>query len=781
MTDANQKLQKALQKINQLQEENEKLKALLEQHQISYKAQEESTSYQTQTSKADVIKQRIHLFKKLFRGRTDVYPFRWESQNGKAGYSPACHYEWHPEICQKPKIKCSQCTNQNFIPLTDQVIYNHLSGKQTIGIYPLLPDNTCFFLAIDFDKANWQDDVQAFLSICESYNIPAYLERSRSGQGGHVWIFFKEAITASLARKLGSSIITKTLETRYQVGMDSYDRMFPNQDTIPSGGFGNLIALPLQNEPRKQGNSVFLDENFKPYEDQWAFLASIKTINGSDIYNLLDHLNVKNQTETTRITDPSKIKISIKNGIWIEQSSLSPKTMNEIIQLGTLKNPQYYKAKAQRLSTHKIPSIIDCTEEVSNYIVIPRGTKEEMEDICKDKSIQIELKNHTVNSPSIHTNFKGKLTPQQELATNELLKYDTGVLSATTGFGKTVVGASLIAERQTSTLIIVHRKQLLEQWKERLFTFLDLEKDDVGQIGGGKHKPSRKVDIATIQSLTKNGEVKDIIKEYGQVIVDECHHISAWTFERVLKEVEAKYVHGLTATPTRKDGLHPIMTMQCGPIRYKVSTKQQAKVQPFSQYLIPKYTSFKSKQEENNKSIQGIYEELIHDSNRNNMIFDDVLNALEEGRTPLLLTERQEHVRSLFEKFNGFVKNIIVLTGGLKKSEEKERLQKLKDIPENEEILVISTGKYIGEGFDDSRLDTLFLTIPISWKGTLQQYVGRLQRNHVNKQDIRVYDYIDHKEGMLKRMFEKRKKGYNALNYKWFNSKDSSNEQMELF
>ncbi|WP_240510107.1 DEAD/DEAH box helicase [Virgibacillus profundi] len=375
------------------------------------------------------------------------------------------------------------------------------------------------------------------------------------------------------------------------------------------------------------------------------------------------------------------------------------------------------------------------------------------------------------------------MTSQQEEAVQSLLKFENGILSATTGFGKTVAAASLITKRKVNTLIIVHRKQLMDQWKQRLSSFLNLDINKIGQIGGGKNTAKGLIDIATIQSLNYKGEVKDSILEYGQIIVDECHHISAFSFENVLKQAQATYVHGLTATPTRKDGLQPIMTMQCGPIRYKVSAKQQARVRPFKHVLIPRRTSFKSKS--NNKgNIQSLYKEMIKDNQRNQMIFNDVLKELDNGASPIILTERLEHVRKFETMFKGFAKNIIILTGGMSKRESQNKLKQLEEISDQKERLVIATGKYIGEGFDNAVLDTLFLAMPISWKGTLQQYVGRFHRIHDNKNIVKVYDYVDHREEIFNNMFEKRKKGYKAMGYITEGADTIAGintEQMELF
>ncbi|MEQ6376470.1 DEAD/DEAH box helicase family protein [Bacillaceae bacterium S4-13-56] len=634
-------------------------------------------------------------------------------------------------------------------------------------------------MAVDFDKKDWMQDIQSFIKTCQRLDIHAAVERSRSGDGAHVWIFFEKELSASLARKLGFVLLSKTLETRYQLGMESYDRLFPNQDTLPRGGFGNLIALPLQRVPRDKGNSVFIDENFNPYPNQWEFLSTIKRSNEKQINKIVaSFFKDENIRESSPAFSeqplPSEINIINKNGILISKEGLPSSIISKIIKVGTFSNPEFYKAQSKRLSTHNIPRMINCVEEQGTHLILPRGCKEELNQLLEDLSITQKEKDERVVGSNIPLNLKIQLKPEQEKAVEELSRHNNGVLSAATGFGKTVVAAGLMERRQISTLIIVHRKQLIQQWKERLIAYFDLDPSEIGIIGGGKNKPNGKIDIATIQSLNHGGKVKEL-NNYGQIIVDECHHISAFIFEKVLKSF---YIHGLTATPIRKDGLHPIIFMQCGPIRHKVDAKSQSKVRPFEHVLEPKHTSFKSKLSPDEKNIQNLYSELVNDTNRNNVIFNDVLD---NGRSPLVLTERIEHVNILYSMFKGFAKNIIILTGGMKKKEEEEKLKKLNEIPDHEERLIIATGKYIGEGFDNSKLDTLFLVMPVSWKGVLQQYVGRLHRINDNKTKVTVVDYVDHKEPMFKSMYDKRVIGYKNMGYHTNESNKVSAEQMKLF
>lgn len=534
-----------------------------------------------------------------------------------------------------------------------------------------------------------------------------------------------------------------------------------------------------------------------PHPDQWSYLKHVKKMSIEDIRTVIKDLRQSNvfenivqetnQLRTKEYADqklPKKLKIIEKNGLYIEKTNLPSSLVHQMIQLATFNNPEFFKRQAKRMSTHNTPRMINCSEETDAYIVLPRGCKEQLVNLLTDLSIEFEFETRTNSGSEIAVSFIGELRSEQETAVTKLLAYSTGILSATTGFGKTVVAASIIANRKINTLIIVHRKQLIDQWKMQLSSFLNLANDQIGQMGGGKTKLYGIVDIATIQSLNYKGKVKDVIRQYGQIIVDECHHISAFSFEKVLKEANATYIHGLTATPARKDGLERIMTMQLGSIRYKVSAKKQAMTLPFEQILIPRYTNFKSSCKIIGEDFQGLYQELMKNEQRNDMIFDDVLKELDKGAVPLILTERVEHVYDLQEKFTGFAKNIITLTGGMSKTEEATKMRLLEDIPDDAERLLIATGKYIGEGFDYAPIDTLFLVMPISWKGTLQQYVGRLHRFHNKKEKIKVYDYVDENETLLKAMFEKRLKTYHLMGYQIFGKEpivQRKVEQLKLF
>ncbi|CAN5464730.1 DEAD/DEAH box helicase [soil metagenome] len=744
---------------------------------------------------------KITLFRSFFRGRDDVYPKRFDNRkSNKSGYAPVCSNEWVRGVCEKPKIKCSECQYKRFLPVTDEVVRWHLLGIDSkghdfvMGIYPMLLDETCFFLVVDFDKGSWQKDAIAFLKTCQRMSLPAALERSRSGKGAHIWLFFTDAISASLARKLGSHILTETMEQHPDVGLDSYDRFFPNQDTLPKGGFGNLIALPFQKKSRGLNNSVFIDENLIAYKDQWAFLSELRKLDRTEVENIIACADAKGRTIGIRldvaeednptpwkmspshrhaipITDnlPEEIELVVGNEIYIEKTLLSPSLKNQLIRIAAFQNPEFYKAQAMRLPVYQIPRIIGCAHDYSHHIGLPRGCLDDICQLFSDLKIKFTIQDELNAGQPFKVKFCGNLRPEQDVAAQVMMKSDIGVLSATTAFGKTVLAAWLIAQRQTNTLILVHRKQLQEQWIERLLTFLDLPKNAIGKIGGGRKKPTGICDVALVQSLVRKDVVNDMIGQYGYLIVDECHHLPAVSFEKIIRQSKAKYITGLSATITRKDGHHPIITMRCGPIRYQVNAKEQTANQPFEHTVLVRPTPFisiKPKNEDLRIQFQNLYGELIKSEERNQLICSDVTQAIRSGRSPIILTERNEHLDDLSQKLAPVVQHLIVLRGGMSSKDIKQTMQHLKAIPENEERVLLATGRFIGEGFDDARLDTLFLTLPVSWHGTIAQYVGRLHRLYDLKKEVQVYDYADLSVPMLERMFNRRCRAYEAIGYK---------------
>lgn len=743
---------------------------------------------------------KIALFRSLFNGRTDVYPRRFESKKtGKSGYQPACANEWIPGVCQKTKVKCGDCTHRKLLPVADEGIRNHLTGRDargydfTIGIYPLLDDETCWFLAVDFDKKSWVSDVAAFIATCRKLNIPASVERSRSGNGAHVWIFFTDPVHACLARQMGGLIITETMEDRPELGFDSYDRFFPNQDTLPKGGFGNLIALPLQAKPRKAGNSVFVDDNLIPFPNQWEYLAGIHKMTPDDVRKLAAEAvktgrvtginsvmeedeeppweqppSRKQQEVQIAMPLPEKLDIVLENQIYFVKEQLTPQLKNRLLRIAAFQNPEFYKTQAMRMPVYNKPRIISCSEDFPQHFGLPRGCADDLAALLIPLKIPYQVTDKRNPGRHYDFSFTGELRPEQQLAVSALLPYDIGVLSASTAFGKTVVAAHMIARRKVNTLVLVHRVQLIAQWKARLENFLNISPEQIGTIGGGKHDTTGIIDIATIQSLCKKGVVDDLVGNYGFVIVDECHHLSAFSFELVARQCKARCFLGLSATLTRKDGHHPIIFMQCGPVRYRVSDRTQAAERPFHHRVIVRKTAIHLPEllEPNaTLPIHQIYSLLMDDKNRNDLIISDVAKALQTGRSPVVITERKTHLEYLTERLAGMAKNLIVLKGGMNKKEYRLTMQRLAAIPDGESRLILTTGKYLGEGFDDARLDTLFLTLPISWKGTLSQYAGRLHRLHHSKKEVLIFDYADVDIPVTARMFLRRCTGYKAIGY----------------
>ena len=745
-------------------------------------------------TRPDTSAEKVTLFRHLFRGRDDLYPKLWtNSTTGRKGYAPACANEWVRGICEKPRVKCGECPNQAFLAVTDQVVRGHLQGRHVVGVYPLLTDETCWLVAADFDKRSWTDDVLAFAETCRMIGVPSAVERSRSGQGAHAWFFFAAPVPATAARKMACYLLTETMSRHHQLGMESYDRLFPNQDTLPRGGFGNLIALPLQHEPRQAGNTVFVDERLVPHPDQWAFLAATPRIDPDTVERLARDATRTGQVLGVRWTGgdseddevapwtrpPSRrgsqarlpgpvspaIRSVLSQRLFVEKVGLVSPQLNQIKRLAAFQNPEFYKKQRLRLSTHLTPRVIACAEELAEYVALPRGCRDDLETLLGSAGSSLAVEDRRQAGEPLDVRFQGELTPVQEQAARALLSHDAGVFVAPPGVGKTVVGTYLVAARGRSTLVLVHRQPLLDQWVAQLGMFLGLDSKAIGQIGAGKRKPTGRLDVAMLQSLVREGRVDDIVAGYGHVIVDECHHVPAVSFERVLSEVKARYLTGLTATPRRRDGLHPILEMQLGPVRFAVDAKSQAARRPFEHRLIVRDTTFVGGALDPAEGIQTLYAALAADARRNGLILDDVVQTIQEGRSPILLTERRDHLEHLAIRLRPFVRHLVVLQGGMTPSERREATAQLAGIPEDEPRLVLATGRYIGEGFDDARLDTLFLTMPVSWKGTLVQYAGRLHRLHPGKTEVRIYDYVDREVPLFHRMFEKRLRGYRAIGY----------------
>ena len=764
------------------------------------------------------LEEKVDVFRNLFKGREDVFARRWYSRtSGKSGYQPVCRNEWDRQLCDKKKYKCTECPNRSFKPLEYEDIYRHLEGKSpegqdVIGAYAILADNTCNFLCADFDDKScehgYQKDVLAYVGVCKDWDAPCSIERSRSGNGAHVWIFFEQPLPASKARRLGNAILTEATERYGRMTFKSYDRFFPNQDRLPEGGFGNLVALPLQGKARKEGNSVFVDENFVAYENQWNYLLEIKRISEVAVDAILTKYKTDSELGELSTTSESKPwetpvpqKIAHKdfpanpvlirsNMLYIPLQGFSAKVVNHLKRIASFKNPEFYARQGMRLSTYNIPRIISCADMEEDYIALPRGCEDAVVAILEGNQVDYRMEDKTNHGENIAVAFKGQLREEQRAAIASLTAHDNGILNATTAFGKTVTAIGLIAERKVNTLILVHTKTLLDQWKSRLEEFLqiDFTEDALPKKRGRKKAFSPfgtldskgnslhgKIDIALMQSCLEDSDVKPFVRNYGMLIVDECHHVSAVNFERILKYANARYVYGLTATSIRKDGHQPIIFMQCGPIRYSADAKTQMASQTFARLLIPRFTSYRELTDEKSTYARMV-QNMSEDENRNSLIIDDVCEILKEGRSPIILTNLTAHVETLANALTPHCKHVITLVGSESAKEKRQKMEYLQNLPSSEPLVIVATGKYVGEGFDYPRLDTLFLALPVSWKGIIAQYAGRLHREYPGKKEVRVYDYIDIRVPMCDVMYKRRLRGYASVGYQI-----KSNAPMDLF
>ena len=782
--------------LKALQAENVRLVALLESHGIAWRAPTAAASQVVLTApvpepapkppgRSLSTDEKVGLFRRLFRGRTDVYPVRWEGKtSGKSGYAPACANEWRTGVCEKPRIKCGDCGHRLLVPLADSVIYGHLAGKQTVGVYPLLEDDTCYLLAVDFDEADWQQDALAFIQSCNELGVPAALEISRSGRGAHAWVFFGVRVSARDARRLGTAIISHTCARTRQLQLKSYDRLFPNQDTMPKGGFGNLIALPLQKHPRESGCSVFVDAALRPHGDQWAYLASIQLMAPHDIeptilratggihpldVTFIDDEDLatpwrRRASGSTKLagTMPQALTVTLANLIYFEKSALPQALANRLIRLAAFQNPEFYKAQAMRMSVWDKPRVIGNAENYPQHIALPRGCLDAALALLNDNGIRCDMRDERVAGEPIQVGFVGTLRPDQQLAVAAMLKHDAGVLCAPTAFGKTVTAAAIIALRGVNTLVMVHRTELLKQWQERLQAFLGIGKGLVGTIGGGKAKSTGKIDIALMQSLSRQGEVDALVENYGQIVVDECHHVGAASFDAILKRTKAKFVLGLTATPIRRDGQQPIIFMQCGPTRHTAARPASA---PHDLEVLPR-SRFSRIDLPATAGIQDVFRHIANDLARTQAIAAEITAVFEQGRKVLVLTERTEHLDAILRALVAKVPPPFVLHGRMSKKQRAARIAELEALAPQAPRILLATGKLVGEGFDHPPLDTLVLAMPVSWKGTLQQYAGRLHREHASKADVRIIDFVDTGHPALLRMWDKRQRGYRAMGYR---------------
>ena len=811
--------------ICQLQQEISRLHLLLDQAGISYEQPPVHEENQDTVLPVTITDAHAKLLYSVFRGRKDVYSKRGLRKDGGSSYYPQCDNFWKYGLCPKregKKTKCADCLNRRWSQLTQRILMNHLRGDRldgtdVIGVYPLLPDETCNFLVFDFDNhdsdlaegndganddPSWMEEVDALRTICIAQGISPLVERSRSGKGAHIWLIFDEPVPASLARKFGSALLTKGAETINLKSFKSYDRMLPAQDKMPLGGLGNLIALPLQEQALKKGNSAFIDQFWHAYQDQWEQLRNIRRIKRSWVEEKLQEWHLENEPMgILSVTDEQgedkpkpwekrrtafsteqmigSMRITLANQIYIETANLKPALKNTLRRMGAFSNPQFYKKQAMGYETRGVPRIIWCGSEEDGYIAIPRGKLEVLTAALQEAGIPYQLTDKRQVGKTIQVSFQGQLYPEQQLACDHLLKYETGILSAATAFGKTVVGAAMIAERKVNTLILVHNREIMKNWMEDLQKLLLIDeklptyttptgrvkqrKSMIGTLYAGHDSLGGIIDIAMVASLGSGDAIDDRIHDYGMVIMDECHHAGAANAEAVLREVGARYVYGLTATPKRDDGMEQKIFMQFGPIRWRFTSKERIAMQGFTCIVRPRFTALINVGEP--WKIHEAYQAVIHDVRRNQQIVNDVKACIAEDHSPLLLTRFREHAAELEKMLQGSAKHIFLLQGGRSTKERDAIRSAMQGVPTNESVLLIAIGQYIGEGFNFPRLDTLMLATPIAWEGNVEQYAGRLHRAYAGKTEIMIYDYVDSHVRVLDQMFRKRLRAYKKIGY----------------
>jgi len=731
---------------------------------------------------------RLALYRSLFAGRSDVYAIRWENPHtGQAGWSPAVRGGWAgTSRSSRPR---------EYLPLTDEVIAQHLVGSLTVGLYPLLPGDGCQLVACDFDGSTWALDALAYLDACTASGVPAALERSRSGDGAHVWIFFSVPVAAAAARALGASLLREAMATRAELDLASYDRFFPAQDFLPKGrgSFGNLIALPLQGDCMQHGRTVFLDPaTMAPWEDPWAFLCSLPRLSPGAVEELvakLKPIEAGPGAATLRVhagtgldagpRPPEQVRGELGAMLALERFGLPPTLLAALKHLASLHNPVFYEKERLRLSTWNTPRFIRCYQETLERLVLPRGLLGDIERLLTTLGSRLALTDQRPSPPQLPHRFKlqATLSPQQHAAVADLADHDHGVLVAPPGSGKTVMACALLAYHTLPTLVLVDRTPLLDQWRQRLQEHLGLQDAQIGQLGGadgagatgGRDRPTGIIDLAMVQGLARrrDRDLAAVTSGYGLVIVDECHHVPAVTFEACVKQIPARRWLGLTATPYRRDGLQAIISMHCGPIRHQIDLQATPGAALPRTLVVHELDHALAGSDE--LAIQQVFRALVDDQRRTGAICADVAEALGRGRNCLVLSQWAEHVDQLCEQLRSRGHQPLVLKGGMGKKARARVLGAL-DAPappgkDDGGLLLVATGSYLGEGFDCPRLDTLFLAFPLAFKGRVVQYVGRILRAMEGKHSVEVHDYVDVGIPVLARMHDKRLTAFAALGF----------------
>lgn len=839
MRDSIENISQLQKKLNDLQLENQILKNILDNAGLSYhkelsklRQSGSKDAFDPEQGKRIIHPQAItenmaNQFFSMFWGRQDVYAKRSvNKETGKAAYYPQCNNFW-TNVCHK-KIKdginCKDCKNRSYKTITKKDILNHLQGNaynasDVIGVYPLLSNGTCRFMVFDFDNhdkgadekdfANsddtWVEEVESMREICVLNGIEPLVERSRSGRGAHVWIFFDKPIAASFVRKFGFALLDKGAEQINLKSFKYYDRMLPAQDSLPEdSAVGNLIALPLQGKALQDGNSAFIDGNWNAYPNQWETLftkprlsqgfleekikewsntiddiaANAAESDREKPWNRMQHFN-KNDVE-------GKLHIILSNGIYVDNTNLKAAMQNRIRRMAAISNPVFYKNQAIGTSNYDTARWIYLGKDhLSGYIQIPRGLQDELWKNIKQADIDYEMEDERQQGRKINVDFKGELRPEQDKALKELIRYDNGILHAATAFGKTVVSSAIIAQKKINTLIILESSALIEQWKEALEKFLNINeglptyetktgrvrkrKSLIGTLQGAHDSMTGIIDIAMAGSLCKKGKYHKMMNEYGLVLIDECHHSASETIANVLKEVKAKYVYGVTATPKRGDGLEKINFMLIGPIRYSYTAKEKAKEQGIQHLVYPRFTrTVPPRGVITDKMHPNEAYEIIHNNDvRDEQIIEDVKNCVAAGRTPVVLSRYKDHSKKIYERLKSCADHVFLMTGNNSKKEHRKILEQMHQVDKNESLILIATGSLVGEGFDFPRLDTLFMATPVSFRGVVEQYAGRLNRDYAGKENVIIYDYVDNHIPMFNNMYMKRLKAYKQIGYEF--------------
>jgi len=707
---------------------------------------------------------KVALFRSLFAGREDVHALRWDNERtGKAGWGPAVRGGW--ANTRRP--------DREYLPYTNEVIERHLAGAIHAGLYPLLRGDTCRLLACDFDGPGWALDALAYYDAARAAGIPAALERSRSGDGGHVWVFFTGKVSAASARRIGVHLVREAMTVREEIDLASYDRLFPAQDFMPKGSFGNLIALPLHGECRKRGTTEFLDPaNLEPFEDQWAFLSTVEPLSTEAVDALargFGELATGPDASTYRRppsssagpTPPAEIVAWAGAMLGIDRIGMPPALLAALKHLASLHNPEFYEKERLRFSTWNTPRFIRCYRETLDQLLLPRGLQNKAAVVVSDAGSRLNIFAAYATPDPIETGLLATLAPEQQAATDALAAHNLGMLVAPPGSGKTVVGCALIARHSVPTLVIVDRKPLVEQWRDRLVTHLNIGPKQVGQLGGGRNKARGIVDVAMVQSLARRDDIAELTAGYGLVIVDECHHVPAVTFERAVREIPVRRWVGLTATPYRRDGLQALMAMHCGPVRHTMTARPGAALRALD--LIVHDTDHQMA--EDSQHIQTTFRGLVEDTNRTAAICDDIVAAARAGRNCLVLTRWTEHLESITDALVARDAKPLVMHGQTGKKARAAVIDQLATPPPEGGLVLAATASLLGEGFDCPPLDTLFLAFPIKFKGSVVQYVGRVLRPTDTKTRVEVHDYVDTLVPVLARMHDERRTAYASLGF----------------